>query len=202
MAGFYFIFKNQILKRQYFLPWLTLGAALISYFLYEINIITNVHDYYLFPFLPLLFVIVSYGASQMLNLKKKFVTYFVIFCLLILPLSAYLRMATRWNPLSPGFNVDVLNYKKELRDAVPKDALCVVGNDVSHYIYFYYINKKGWGFHDNNLDTEILDGFIAGGAQYLYSDSRAVDENPEIVPMLDSLVLEKESFRVYKLIDK
>ena len=62
--------------------------------------------------------------------------------------------------------------------------------------------QKGWGFHDNNLDAEILDGFIAGGAQYLYSDSRAVDENPEIVPMLDSLVLEKESFRVYKLIDK
>ena len=71
LAGFYFIFKNQILKRQYFLPWLTLGAALISYFLYEINIITNVHDYYVFPFLRLLFVIVSYGASQMLASKKS-----------------------------------------------------------------------------------------------------------------------------------
>lgn len=91
----------------------------------------------------MLFILVAYGAWNLLALKIRYLKYLVILCLLILPLTAYLRMEDRWNAETPGFNKDLLVYSEELRNAAPKDALCIVGNDVSHYIYFYYIDKKG-----------------------------------------------------------
>ena len=117
----------------------------------------------------------------------------------ILPLTAWLRTRNSWNPDAPGFNKDWLQYKNELRAAAPDDALCVVGNDVSYQIFFYHIDKKGWAFTDDRLDAPRLNGMILEGAQYLFSDTRKTDENPEIRPMLDSLVLEKGSVRVFRL---
>src|SRR4030095_14552423 len=88
---------------------------LLLYFLFEINMIAKVHDYYLFPFFPFLFIIVSYGAFNMLSHQPAYLKYIVIFLLLILPFTTYLRIIGRWNPDSPGFNKDLLIYKDELR---------------------------------------------------------------------------------------
>jgi hypothetical protein len=40
---------------------------------------------------------------------------------------------------------------------------------------------------------------IGEGAQYLYSDTRRVDEGAEFRPLLDSLILEKGTIRVFRL---
>jgi hypothetical protein len=199
MAGFWFLAKNKAFKNAMFPVLAVLGLSVVGYFLYEVNMIANVHDYYLFPFLPLLFMLVSYGAFNMLKQPNKFVRYLAIMLLLILPLTAYLRMQVRWDLDSPGFNKDLLTYKQELRNAVPKDALCVVGSDESHYIYFYYVDKKGWGFDQDKLDLQTLKKMIGEGAGYLYSDSRTVDQNADIAACLGQLILEKGSVRVYKL---
>jgi hypothetical protein len=53
-------------------------------------------------------------------------------------------MQVGWDKDSPGFNKDLLTYWDELREAVPKNTLCVAGNDISSFIFFYYIDKKGW----------------------------------------------------------
>jgi hypothetical protein len=37
------------------------------------------------------------------------------------------------------------------------------------------------------------------GVQYMYSDSRIIDQSPEIEPFLDSLILQAGSVHVYKL---
>ena len=153
----------------------------------------------LFPFYPILFIIVSYGAYNLINLEIKFFRYLAVILLLILPLTAYLRMQTRWNPDSPGFNKDLLTYNHELRNAVPANALCVVGNDESHFILFYYIDKKGWGFDHDNLSAQNLKTMVKQGATYLYCDSRAIDTTEEISQMLDTLLLEKGSVRVFRL---
>jgi len=157
------------------------------------------HDYYLFPFLPLLFMLVAYGAFNLLRQQYKVIRYLVIVLLLILPLTAWLRMQVQWNEDSPGFNKDLLSYKEDLRGAVPKNALCVVGNDESHHIFFYYVDKKGWGFNNDELSGSNLKQMIEDGASYLYSDSRAVDENADIKACLDQLVMEKGTVRVYSL---
>ena len=97
----------------------------------------------------------------------------------------------------PGFNKDLLVYKTELQKAVPKNALVVVGNDVSHFIFFYYVDKKGWGFHNDELTAEQLQQMIEHGARYLYTDSRNVDAG--IKSHLDTLILERGTIKVYSL---
>ena len=108
-------------------------------------------------------------------------------------------MHVRWNLNDPGFNKDLLIYKSELRKAVPNDALCVVGNDISHYIFFYYIDKKGWGFEEDNLSKPALESMINEGAEYLFTDSRFVDENPQIQDLLENKTDEFGSIIIWKL---
>lgn len=199
LCGFYFIRKNKAFKNRLFPLFVAWGAVIVLYFLFELNMIGKSHDYYLFPFFPLLFILVAYGAYNLFQAHSRLIKYFVVILLLILPLLAYLRMANRWDPTYPGFNKDLLVYKNELREAVPKNALCIAGNDISHYIFFYYIDKKGWGFDNNNLSGEKLQKMISDGARYLYSDSRQLETNQEVAPFLDELVMEKGSVRVYSL---
>jgi len=124
---------------------------------------------------------------------------FVLTLLCILPLTAFLRIDSRWNHEKPGFNKDLLIYKEELRDAVPEDALCIAGNDLSGFIFFYYIDKKGWGFYYDELDAAQLSRMIEKGAAYLYSDSRNVENKAGIAPFLGELVVERGSIRIFKL---
>ncbi|MEI7725457.1 MAG: glycosyltransferase family 39 protein [Bacteroidota bacterium] len=199
LVGFFFLVKNNAYRKPFF-PLLALpGLAICGYFLYELNMIANVHDYYLFPFLPFLFILVAYGANQMLKQRNKVARYLAIGLLLILPLTAYLRMQVRWSVDSPGFNKDLLTYKHDLQRAVPKNALCIVGNDESHHIFFYYLDKKGWGFDHDGLVAANLKQMIGQGAAYLYSDSRIVDGNKEIEPYLDHLIMVRGTVKVYSL---
>ena len=199
IAGFYFLFKRKKYKSEDFIIYLLWSLSILAYFIFEINMIAKIHDYYLFPFYPILFILVVYGAMQFWNSKKKYVKYIVVGIFLILPLTAIIRMHVRWNESDPGFNKDLLIHKTELRNVVPDDGLCVVGNDVSHYIFFYYIHKKGWCFDEDNISKESLQKKINQGAVYLYTDSRAVDENTNIKPLLQELIGEYGTIRVWKL---
>jgi 4-amino-4-deoxy-L-arabinose transferase-like glycosyltransferase len=199
IAGICFIFRRKSFRDGRFMLLAAIGLAVIAFFFYELNVIANVHDYYLFPFMPLLFILVAYGASQWLDSKNKFLKISALSLFLLMPFTAHLRTRNSWNPDSPGFNKDWLIHKEALRAATPDDALCVVGNDVSYQIFFYHIDKKGWAFTEDRLNAVSLKGMIAEGCQYFYSDTRRIDENPEIVPLLDKLISEKGSVRVFRL---
>lgn len=199
LAGFYFLYYNKAYKDPKFSLMLAWSIGVLVYYLFEVNTIGTGHDYYLFPFYPLLFILVAYGALNLLNLKSRFVWYLIFILLLILPVTCYLRMQVRWNPESPRFNKDLLTYKIELQNAIPKNSLVVAGNDNSHFIYFYYIDKKGWRYDNDYLTAQMLKNMIDKGAEYLYSDSRNLDNNAEIANYFDGLVLEKGSIRIFKL---
>ncbi|MFH0894409.1 MAG: glycosyltransferase family 39 protein [Bacteroidota bacterium] len=199
IAGIIYIFRNKKQNNQLFPVFLIWGISALAYYFFEANMIARVHDYYLFPFLPILFIIVSFGAYQMYSSGKKGLKYLTLFLLLILPLFTYLRMIDRWKPDSPGFNKDLLIYKEELRNAVPDNALCIVGNDVSHSIFFYYIHKKGWVFYDNWIIGSEIKDMVTKGAKYLYSDSRSIENCLNNMAMLDSMIIEKGSIRVFRL---
>lgn len=198
LAGFYFLFRNKAWKNRSFLPLATAGLLIICYYLFEANAIAKIHDYYLFPFMPLLFVLVAYGAFQLYNTGKKW-RYAVLVILLVLPVTCFLRMQTRWDEKSPGFNPDLLAYRNELRTAVPANDLVVAGNDDSHFIFLYYIDKKGWGFDHDSLTGPELAEMIRSGAKYLYTDADAIIANPLINNHFEKLVLQKGTIRVYKL---
>ncbi|MDO8367953.1 MAG: hypothetical protein Q7T20_14220, partial [Saprospiraceae bacterium] len=199
LAGFYFLFKRQSFKDPRFILILALSIIVLIYYLFEANAIAKNHDYYFFPFFPLLFMLVAYGAYNLFISKINYLRYFTIVILLLLPVICHLGMRVRWNPDSPRFNKDLLIYKSALQNAVPKDALVVAGNDESHFIFFYYIDKKGWGFDNDNLTPQMLKTMIEKGAKYLYTDSRIIDKNQEIVSYLDKLILEKGTIKIYSL---
>ncbi len=199
LAGFYFLYQRKAYYDARFPLMLGWSVAVLAYFFFEINMIEKVHDYYLFPFYPMLFILVSYGAYHLFHLHHYLFKFVVVVLLLLLPVTAYLRMQVRWDVNEPGFNKDLLVYKNELRNAVPQDALVVAGNDDSHFIFLYYIDKKGWAYEKDKLTADELKGMIDQGAEYLYADSRVIDGNPKMVYLFDTLILEKGSVRVYRL---
>lgn len=196
-AGLYYFFKNKTYKTENSLLLLVLAACVTCYFFFEINMIAKVHDYYLFPFYPLLFILISFGINQLSTHTTG--KWMITALLMLLPLTAWLRMHSRWDETSPGFNPDLLIHKKELREAVPNQALCVAGNDVSHFIFLYYIDKKGWAFHDNQLSGETLHAMKTKGARYFFCDSRELESRPDVKAELGDLVSEWGSIRIYTL---
>ena len=197
VAGFYVVWKEKLFKKRLFLPFAVLGIVVGGYFLFEMNIIDLVHDYYLFPFLPLLFILVAYGAEFLLG-THDYRRYIAMLCLVVLPLTAFLRADSRWDTANPGFNATYLKYKNELRALTPPGALCVVGYDESHYILLYYIDRKGWAFDKNWFDAKLLEHFMSLGATYIFLDEQ-IDQLPGIAQHLAEKIFDKEGLRVYKL---
>ncbi len=199
LAGFYFLKKYRAFKDSRFPLIFALSIMALAYYFFEINTIGKVHDYYLFPFYPLLFMLVAYGAYHLYYSKIRFLRILTIALLLLLPVTCHLRMQKRWDPDSPGLNKDLLRYKTELQNAVPRNALVVVGNDPTHAVFLYYINKKGWSFQDDSLPVTRLEQLAAAGAQYLYTDSEKIDFNSGYDCCIGKLVAEKGSIRVFSL---
>jgi 4-amino-4-deoxy-L-arabinose transferase-like glycosyltransferase len=199
LAGFWFLIRNKAYRSPLFKVFLGWGICVLLYFLFEMNMIAKTHDYYLFPFLPLLFILVSYGAWNLFNMQVKALKVFVVVALCVVPLTAFLRIHNRWNTAEPGFNEDIYNHRTELRNAVPDNALCVIGNDESTYIYYYYLHKKGWSFANDYLPGDTLKAMISKGARYMYSDSRRLESDSMIHIHLDKLIMKQGTINVYSL---
>jgi len=198
VAGFWFIFKRKVFQKSSFAIFLIWGLSILSYFFFEMNMIAKVHDYYLFPFMPLIFILVAYGGYHLSISPMPYMRYLTFFLLLILPVTAYLRTVSRWNTEQPALNIDFYNYKNELRQLTGKNDYCVVGNDESHFILLYYIDKKGWVFDHDYLPPAQLKEWINKGAKYLYTDS-SIDTLPGIKEHLAGKIFDKNSARVYRL---
>jgi hypothetical protein len=67
----YYPIKIKPNKQNIFVPFFVCVLLVCTYFLFEINMIKDMHDYYLFPFLPFLFIVVAYGAKQLLAMNKN-----------------------------------------------------------------------------------------------------------------------------------
>lgn len=197
LTGLYLLFSNKLYKNPRFPLFAFWGLVVIAYFLFEMNIIDLVHDYYMFPFLPPIFVLVSYSAYWLLW-QGRFLKLLALLCLLILPATAWLRADSRWDTKDPGFNPAYLKYQQELRALTPPGALCVAYNDYSPYILLYYINRRGWSYNENCLDAGILSYDISKGAAYLFLDT-GIDTVPDIKMHLGEKIFDKETLRVYKL---
>jgi hypothetical protein len=198
-AGFFLLFSSKKYRHPLFPLFFGWGISVLLYFLFEMNMINTVHDYYMFPFLPLIFIIVGYGAEKLISHPKKILRIVSVAALCILPITAFLRADHRWNTIDPGFNANLLTYKNDLQNILPDNKLCVVGNDESSCIWFYYINKKGWAFDNDWLDEKSLKEMISQGAAYLYTDSKKVQQDTGIKSCIDRLILQRGDVCVYAL---
>jgi hypothetical protein len=191
--GLVFIVFRGGKRNVHFVPLMFAGAGVAAYYVFELNMIQDRHDYYAFPFMPLLFIAVGVGARFLLS-KSVLMKSLLVLCVLLAPVLTFLRKGHAWNQ----DNMELIAFKDELQSAVPSDALCIIGNDESGFIYFYHLNKKGWSFKDDDLSEARINELKEKGAQYLYSDSEVTNQFVERNLGL-SQVSEIGSFRVYKL---
>jgi hypothetical protein len=197
--GTLLMIRTLVFKKEIFILWLCLTLSVTAYFLLELNMIDTVHDYYMLPFLPTLFMVVTYAIFQLWQMDK-WVRVVVCALLLAMPWGAYQAVQQYWNIDMSGFNKDIFTYRNDLRKAVPQDALCIILNDHSNYIFPYQIDKRGHVFKDDTLPAAWVEDMIKRlGVTYMYSDSRKVDGNPEVMKYFDSLVMERGTVRVFKL---
>jgi hypothetical protein len=155
------------------------------------------HDYYLFPFVPFLFLVVTAGVDTILSNSRKWFKAVGYLALIIIPITAYLRSEGRWSPM--GNEGILLKHKTELRDLVSDDALVVVGNDPSSFIYLYHLGKNGWTFEQNWLTAEQLSEYVSRGARFLYSNTEFVEREISLHPFLDEAIFKKDGIVVYPL---
>ena len=172
------------------------------------NTIGIVHDYYLMPFLPWLYIVVTAGMYRLRQWASKqnnwgrVASILLTASLLAAPLSAYLLRQHQWEvERSYGYDQlhDVYAHQAALQAVTDDDNLVIVLNDNATHLFTWLIRKRGYVFNSNALNPAWIDDMRRRGATHLYSNSRVVDQNPEVQARLDSLVLEAGEIQVYSL---
>ena len=180
-----------------------LGAGMamgLLYYAYEINMIARVHDYYLLPFLPWVHLVAVQGLHHFRK-RRGFKTVFISL-LVIFPWVAHFLIKDFWHLDRNGYNPDWFIHQNELKQAVPRDSLCILLNDNTGVVFAYAVDKQGYVFDRDELPPMwVEDMILRRKARYLYSDSRSVDSSAYIKPFLDSLLLNKGSVKVFRLKD-
>lgn len=198
-ASVFFMFKYRTWRKENFKIIALAGLTALAYWIYEFNMIGTVHDYYLFPILPFIYILVGYGISKLLMATHWIKWVFLAF-LATLPSFAFNYMEHSWTVYEKDHNVDAFKYKEDLRAAVPDTSLCIILNDPSRFVFSYLINKRGQIFEHDDIQAAWMNDLIKNrGIHYMYSNSRVIDENPDFTPFLDSLIMERGKIRVYKL---
>jgi hypothetical protein len=117
---------------------------------------------------------------------------------MVLPITAFLRINGRWNPEKPGFNPDYYRYKSEVRSLIPQNARCVVGNESAFAALLYYIDRKGWAYTKDQLDSNKLVFCRENGAEYLFLDL-PVEDFSGLEEQIQAKIAVKGSIQIYKL---
>lgn len=198
IIGCVILFKSINLRNTIHSTFLFVSLLASFYFFYEINMITRVHDYYLFPFLPLLFIMILVGVRYMIESKMIFYKYLLLITIISCPFTAYLRCNTRWNIYDPGTTKEFVIYKDKIQSVLPMNAKVIVDNDLSNCIKLYYLNRKGWGVPKNTLTKNAILERIKVGANYICFDSK-IDDHADFIDCLDSLVINIPPIKIYKL---
>ncbi|MBY0477007.1 MAG: glycosyltransferase family 39 protein [Chitinophagaceae bacterium] len=177
-------------------------AVTLLYFFYDLFHIDTVHDYYMLPFLPFLYMAVGAGANKLFQLNNP-VKYLLPAFLLLLPFFTYRTVQDNWTAERSYMNKDLLFYQQELQKAVPNSEPCIMLNDVSATIWPYLLNKKGYTFTNDALPVDWIKNMIlTKNIKYMYTDSKLLAEKQEYRSLFDSVLLQRGSIMVIKLIDK
>jgi hypothetical protein len=186
-------------KKQLFWQITTGFLLVVLYFIYEFFPIDTVHDYYMMPFLPFLYLLAGAGIHMLFN-KKRFINLMIVIVAALMPVLTFSTVQENWTVQRSYINDNVIIHQKEFRQAIPSDARCIFLNDVSLHIWPCLFDKKGYVFNNDQLPKEWLEDMIRNkNVTYMYSDSRTIDENPDYQYLFDSVLLQKGTLKLIKL---
>lgn len=196
ILGFYFLVKRINIKNEIQRSLVWIGVLLIIYFLYEMHLIDKVHDYYLFPFLPILFLIIAFAIQTILNTPRSNLKYLILLSFIICPITAYLRCNTRWNSESPGFTKEYLFCKKQLQQIIPDTAKVLVCGDGSRSIVLYHLQRKGYSLGTNEMKEKDIKEGLDKGVAFLITDC-IVDTNQVLKNHTADLLFKRNDVKLY-----
>ncbi|MFM2376959.1 MAG: hypothetical protein RLZZ165_2056 [Bacteroidota bacterium] len=195
--GIWRVWGDRLFRHRLALPFGMLAVSAIAYFIFEINMISTIHDYYLFPFLPGIFLLVAIGFQDLAYSGKRWVKRLSVLALLILPVTAGLRAYSRWS--GKDLPKGLLENLEASRAVVTPDAKIIFGNDFSPHISLYHLRHFGWTVDEPDLNSERFHAYVQQGAQFLYSNSRSLEKNGIVSPHLAEKIGEWGELWVWRL---
>lgn len=199
LAGFIFVFRKRASLLNKHLPLLLTALLLFAYFGYEITLIGLIHDYYMLPFLPLLFLIAVAGIQFLISQNRQWISYVIVVLIMIGPATAWLRIDSRWSPNKSTFNNDWYTYRNEIRNAAPDSVRVIIGNDETQSILPYYAHKRCWTYVDYELSPVRIEKMISQGARFLFTDSEYTLNDSSMQRYLTNKKAQFGSVYVYEL---
>lgn len=188
------------MNRKRWLIWALVFITLL-YLTMQLNAIGIVHDYYFFPFVPWIFMLIALGAKGIMRLPKWGNTLSIILlaCAWIFTPN-FTKDWREWKNVYYNQKQYLENHREELKSLVPRDELCVMLNDNSSYILPYFIDQQGHTFRDDNFQIEWIPDIVENyGAHYLFSDSEQLNRNPAMEQYVEQVLFEKGGMKVFKL---
>lgn len=194
VAGIYLFFKNFKVSISKYKYYFLLFVLFSIYFLFELNMIEKTHDYYLMPFVPLIFLVVAFGANYFWqkNYKKL-----VLFIACIVPLTAWLRIHERWNTENPGFVKDYLTNQTQIQNLIPPSEKCIVDYDESQFISLYYLKRNGYSLFEKEINPSVLRERYNKGAKYFITENLSINLND--YPEFNFEELYNKKLKIFKL---
>lgn len=197
LLGLLWMWNRNYRKHELFVPMISWALLILAYYMFEVNMIATAHDYYLFPFMPGIFLIIAAGFGKLYSSQEIWIKRLVLIIALILPATAGIRTYYRWQ--SPDKMKALFEHLPDLRASVPDGARIIVGHDLSPHIYLYNMRHYGWNFNKTVLHPDHVKRALDGGAEYYISDDRELDDNPLVVAILGDMTAEFGPFRIFKI---
>lgn len=180
-----------------------LAAITILYAILQCTALSTFHDYYFLPFLPWMYIMVVLGIHLIWLRFPKYTLWIASLISCYSVILSHSLATPRWSLEVSGYNPALYTHQAELKAVVPDGSLCIMLNDASYYLFSHLLDKMGYIFQDNYLPASWIQEMIDNkNVTYMYSDSRIVDEHPDVQPLLDTMLMEAGTIRVFKLIDK
>ncbi|MCC3155942.1 glycosyltransferase family 39 protein [Hymenobacter sp. 15J16-1T3B] len=206
LLGLAALVRGGYARRFWFLPLLGWAAVLLAYHLIELSQM-DVHQYYMLPYLPVLMLVVALGAAWLQRQKRG--ALWLALLLGLQPVAAAVRVIpSRWGggPREIPAELYYADSRQALETAVPNDALCLVGPDISGCKYFYFLHKKGFGFgatedlwNAKPDGSTLLDSAVRAGTRYLYTNDSTALHNEKVRAYLGREIKRVGEFRVLEL---
>ncbi|HKK20964.1 MAG TPA: glycosyltransferase family 39 protein [candidate division Zixibacteria bacterium] len=192
--GWYALIVGREVKERVFVT--AFVVALGAYYVAELSAF-RVHNYYMIPALPLLIFLVTLGLRFMLRRwnTHRWVSLLTILLLVAIPILGCARALPRFARIDRAD--DLYHIEAGLQGVIPMNALIVAASDESPSIYLYAMHRKGWSIRDN-IPAETFREIIVHGARYLVSDSRKLEDRPEIRQYLTPIA-SSGRFNIYSL---
>lgn len=196
IAGAWTLHRSSTGTQRRFVLGFTIVTAIFIFLMLPSLII---HDYYMISALPLLIVLVTLGVQFGLQQARhrRSAAVLVTILLLLLPILGMARAVPRFTRTEVPSGLQ--GVEAFLNRVIPDhSSLVVAAADDSPIIYLYYMHRKGWSV-TAGIPTDSLCGIFAEGPGYFISDSRPLEQRPDIRACLDSLA-SNGTFTVFRII--